>query len=418
MKFIDLFAGLGGFHLALSSQGHKCVYACELDNTLRDFYKKNFDLNSDGDITKIDIKSIPKHDILCAGFPCQPFSKAGKSEGFNHKIAGKMFFYLLKIIKYHNPKFLLLENVPNLFAHNKGETWNYMKKKIIKLGYEVDQKIISPIDFNVPQTRDRMYIVAKKNKLNGFVWPNKLKPKNNLKNYLSKDPVNVKKVTEKKDLAINTWKYFLTKIPKKEHLPNPLWSMEFGATYPYKEITPKAMKLKDLRKYKGKFGISLNNMNREEILNNLPNYSKVNTKTFPDWKIRMIRRTREFYNKNKKWIDRLIPKLINLKFEAYQKLEWNCQGEKFNFTKKIISFRGSGVRVRRNHSSPTLISGSTTQIPYLAWKKRYLSIDECLKIQGFDKLKYYPKAIDRFYPAIGNAVNVKVVSKIAKNLFN
>ena len=97
MKFIDLFAGLGGFHLALSSQGHKCVYACELDNTLRDFYKKNFDLNSDGDITKIDIRSIPKHDILCAGFPCQPFSKAGKSEGFNHKIAGKMFFYLLKI---------------------------------------------------------------------------------------------------------------------------------------------------------------------------------------------------------------------------------------------------------------------------------------------------------------------------------
>ena len=154
--------------------------------------------------------------------------------------------------------------------------------------------IISPIDFNVPQTRDRMYIVAKKNKLNGFVWPNKLKPKNNLKNYLSKDPVNIKKVTEKKDLAINTWKYFLTKIPKKEHLPNPLWSMEFGATYPYKEITPKTMKLNDLRKYKGKFGISLNNMNREEILNNLPNYSKVNTKTFPDWKIRMIRRTREF----------------------------------------------------------------------------------------------------------------------------
>ena len=135
-------------------------------------------------------------------------------------------------------------------------------------------------------------------------------------------------------------------------------------------------------------------------------------------KIRMIKRTRDFYKINKKWVDKILPLIIDMKFEAYQKLEWNCQGDKFNFTKKIISFRGSGVRIRRNHSSPTLISGSTTQIPYLAWKKRYLSIDECLKIQGFDKLKYYPKAIDRFYPAIGNAVNVKVVSKIAKNLFN
>jgi len=99
-------------------------------------------------------------------------------------------------------------------------------------------------------------------------------------------------------------------------------------------------------------------------------------------------------------------------------LEWNCQGDKFNLLKKIISFRGSGVRIRRNHSSPTLISASTSQVPYLAWKKRYLSLDECLKIQGFDKLKYYPPTVDKFYPAIGNAVNVKVISKIAKNLFS
>ena len=292
------------------------------------------------------------------------------------------------------------------------------EKKIIKLGYEVDQKIISPIDFNVPQTRDRMYIVAKKNKLNGFVWPNKLKPKNNLKNYLSKDPVNVKKVTEKKDLAIKTWKYFLSKIPKNEYLPNPLWSMEFGATYPFKETTPKAMKLKDLRKYKGKFGVSFENMNRDEILNNLPNYSKVNTNKFPDWKIRMIRRTREFYEKNKKWIDKFLPKIIELEFEAYQKLEWNCQGDNFNLRKKIVSFRGSGVRIKRNNNSPTLVSGTLSQVPYLPWKKRYLSHEECLNIQGFKGIKSYPKGHEDFYAAIGNAVNVEVVSKIAKNLLS
>jgi len=417
MKFIDLFAGLGGFHLALTDQGHKCVYACEIDDSLRDYYKKNFNIYPAGDITKIDVDKIPKHQILCAGFPCQPFSKAGNSQGFNHKIAGQMFFYLLKIIKFHRPQYLLLENVPNLLTHNKGLTWDYMKKKMMKLGYQIDQKVISPIDFNVPQTRDRLYIVAKRIALNGFKWPEKLKPKNNLKNYLSKNPKNVKKISKEKLIAINTWKYFLSKIPKKNYLPNPLWTMEFGATYPFENKTPHAMKLSDLQKLKGKFGISLKNMSKKEIFENLPNYANVKTLKFPDWKIRMIKRTRDFYKINKKWVDKILPLIIDMKFEAYQKLEWNCQGDKFNFIKKIISFRGSGIRIRRNHSSPTLISATSTQVPYLAWKKRYLSMDECLRIQGFHKIKYYPTTPFKFYSSIGNAVNVKVISKIAKNLF-
>ena len=175
MKFIDLFAGLGGFHLALSRLGHECVFASEIETFLREHYNKNFKMFPEGDITKIKIKSIPKHEILCAGFPCQPFSKAGLANGFNHKIAGKMFFYLIKIIKYHKPKYLFLENVPNLIGHNNGETWQYMKKRISKIGYDVDQKILSPTDYNIPQTRNRLYIVAKKNKLTDFVWPKKIK---------------------------------------------------------------------------------------------------------------------------------------------------------------------------------------------------------------------------------------------------
>ena len=417
MKFIDLFAGLGGFHLALSQQGHTCVYACEIEDSLRNHYKKNFKIYPDGDITKINIKKIPEHEILCAGFPCQPFSKAGNSIGFKHKIAGKMFFYLLKIIKFHKPKFLFLENVPNLIAHDNGKTWNYMKKKLMKLGYQIDQKIISPLDFNVPQTRDRLYIVAKKNKLNGFQWPTKLKPKNNLKKYLTSKPKRVRKISNNKELILNFWKYFLSKIPKKNYLPNPLWAMEFGATYSYEQKTPNATSLKDLRKLKGKFGISFKNMNKDEIFKLIPNYAKVKTKKFPGWKIRMIGRTREFYKINKKWIDKLLYKIENLEKESYQKLEWNCQGDDFNFRKKIISFRGSGVRIRRNYSSPTLTSACTSQVPYLPWKKRYLSLDECLKIQGFENLKHFPDSFDKFYPAIGNAVNVKVISKIASNLF-
>ena len=155
----------------------------------------------------------------------------------------------------------------------------------------------------------------------------------------------------------------------------------------------------------------------KQILEALPNYTKVKDKKFPDWKIRMIKRTRKFYSINKKWIDKLLYKIKDLEHESYQKLEWNCQGDEFNLRKKIVSFRGSGVRIRRNYSSPTLISSCTSQVPYLPWKKRYLSQDECLKIQGFEKLKYYPKSFDQFYPAIGNAISVKVVSKIANNLF-
>ena len=126
-------AGLGGFHVALSALGHKCVYACEISDSLRKIYEKNFNIDIDGDNTKLDIKTIPKHEILCAGFPCQPFSKAGSSQGFNHKVAGKMFFYLIKIIKFHKPKFLFLENVPNLLNHGQGKTWNFMKKKLLLL---------------------------------------------------------------------------------------------------------------------------------------------------------------------------------------------------------------------------------------------------------------------------------------------
>ena len=140
MKFIDLFAGLGGFHLALSDLGHECVFACEIEKYLRRHYEENFKINPEGDITKIKPKNIPKHDILCAGFPCQPFSKAGYANGFSHKVAGKMFFQLIKIIKYHKPKYLFLENVPNLLNHNNGETWNFMKKQIENLNYDVQGK--------------------------------------------------------------------------------------------------------------------------------------------------------------------------------------------------------------------------------------------------------------------------------------
>ncbi len=418
MKFIDLFAGLGGFHLALSKLGHECVFACEIENYLRDHYKKNFNIFPDGDISKIDPKIIPKHEILCAGFPCQPFSKAGFLNGFNHKIAGKMFFHLFRIIKYHKPKYLFLENVPTLLSHNEGKTWNFMKNQISKLKYEVDYKVLSPVDYNIPQTRDRLYIVAKQNNLEDFIWPKKIRKKIDLKKFLISNPKKERKLTKLKKDVLEFWKFFLKKIPKENYLPNPLWTMEFGATYPYENTTPFSAKISTLRKSKGSFGENLSNYPKKEIFEHIPKYARHKVKKFPLWKINMIRKSRKFYNENKYWVDKIIPKIKNLKFESYQKLEWNCRGEEYNLRKKIVSFRASGLRIRRNTNSPTLISSCTSQVPYLPWKKRYLSHEESLKIQGFYGIKSYPSADDLFTMTIGNAVNVGVISKIAKQLLN
>ena len=277
-----MFAGLGGFHLALSKLGHKCVYACEIESHLRTHYKKNFDIYPEGDITKVKLTSIPKHDILCAGFPCQPFSKAGLANGSNHKTAGKMFFHLFKIIKYHKPKYLFLENVPNLLNHNNGKTWQFMKKQIQKLNYEIEQKIISPMDFKIPQTRDRLYIVARQNSLINFEWPEKVKSLPDLKKFLINNPKNEKKLTENKQKVFNFWKKFFKKIPKKTYLPNPLWTMEFGATYPYENKTPYSTPINLLKKYKGSFGKNLRGMDNNEVFSSIPNYAKTKIKKFPD----------------------------------------------------------------------------------------------------------------------------------------
>ncbi len=162
LKFIDLFAGLGGFHKALHEHGHECVFASELDPTLRNVYQTNWGIEAQGDIKKIvdkEIETIPPHDILCAGFPCQPFSKAGKQLGRDDD-RGTLFDEIAKILEFRKPKFFILENVPFIRQHDNEETWNYMHEKLTSLGYEVNNQIYSPQDFGVPQHRKRIFIVG------------------------------------------------------------------------------------------------------------------------------------------------------------------------------------------------------------------------------------------------------------------
>ncbi len=175
-SYIDLFCGIGGFHLALSSLGAKCVFASDINEKACQVYESNFSLKPGGDITKIKCKDIPSHDILCAGFPCQPFSISGNKKGFDDK-NGKLFFEIIRIARYHKPKLIFLENVRNLEVHDSGKTLITIKQQLNSIGYYVYVSVLNASDYGIPQARKRLYIVAfRKNlKVKAFDFPQKKK---------------------------------------------------------------------------------------------------------------------------------------------------------------------------------------------------------------------------------------------------
>lgn len=159
MKFIDLFAGIGGFRYALESLGCKCVFSSEWDKYCQESYKLNFNETPYGDITQIDEKDIPSFDILCGGFPCQPFSVSGKQRGFSDT-RGTLFFDIARIVSYHKPKVILLENVKNLKAHNGGATFEVISNTLNELNYNIYYKVLNSKNFGLPQNRERIAIVC------------------------------------------------------------------------------------------------------------------------------------------------------------------------------------------------------------------------------------------------------------------
>lgn len=166
-SFIDLFAGIGGFRLAMQEHGGECVFTSEWDTSAKQTYSANYADVPFGDITKIDPKSIPDFDVLTGGFPCQPFSSIGKREGFEHKTQGTLFFYIANIIKNKQPKAFLLENVPGLVSHNDGKTLEIILDTLKKeLNYEVFTKVLNSADYKVPQERKRLYFVGFRKDLN------------------------------------------------------------------------------------------------------------------------------------------------------------------------------------------------------------------------------------------------------------
>lgn len=158
-RFIDLFAGLGGFRLALESLGAKCVYSNEWDKFAQEVYNENFGELPEGDITKVDEKTIPDHDILCAGFPCQAFSISGKQRGFEDS-RGTLFFDVARIVKEKRPKVVFMENVKNFASHDNGNTLRVVKRTMEEMGYSFFYKVLCAVDYGVPQKRERIYMVC------------------------------------------------------------------------------------------------------------------------------------------------------------------------------------------------------------------------------------------------------------------
>lgn len=177
LKFIDLFAGIGGIRLAFEHAGGVCVFSSEWDKYACKTYRANFGEQPFGDITKISASDIPDFDILLAGFPCQPFSIAGKKAGFHHETQGTLFFDIERILKEKRPKAFLLENVKNLTAHDNGNTLKTIISHLETLGYHVYYKVLNALDYGVPQKRERIIICGFLSKVD-FKFPHPIDEKN------------------------------------------------------------------------------------------------------------------------------------------------------------------------------------------------------------------------------------------------
>lgn len=437
MKFVDLFAGLGGFHRALNRLGHECVFACEIDAELRTTYEANFPRVS-GHI-HADIRdckdTVPAHDILCAGFPCQPFSKSGTQKGLKDKTRGTLFHEIVDVLERCRPEYVVLENVGNFERHDEGRTWKIVRESLEKLNYNVQGTehvtsggtgLLSPHHFGFPHSRERFYIVARNGKLRSQSLPKgdrscvtDLADIVQKKGELRQSDRIETKLTLQQRACIDHWNALVSKLPEDEvELPSfPIWGDEFEASYPFEKYTPYKAPIKELRKAVNGHATQLRSA-REELLELLPSYARYEAEAFPSWKVEFIRQNRQWFMKHRKYFGKRWLRKLREFPPSLRKLEWNCQGEERDLWKHVLQFRPSGLRVKRYSACPSLVAMTSTQIPLLGPEKRFLTRIEGLRLQGFPDTHQIPQSRSKAFQALGNAVHVGVASVIAKKLIS
>ena len=393
MKFIDLCCGIGGFHYALKNMGFECVLASDINKDCRENYEMNHGIKPEGDLSLIPLEKIPEFDVLCAGFPCQPFSKAGEQGGFSDS-RGNVFFEICKIVEKRSPKYMILENVKNLATHDKGNTWSVIRRQIDVLGYWTYDKpiILNTLFFGIPQSRERVVILCKRKDLGELkalpcISKKDCKP-TSLESIIESGVVDEKYwLSEKMKVVESVWGEFIEmcwdkgiKIPKF-----PIWTEWWD---------------NENAQYSGE----------EERESAIQFYQK-----YKNW----IDKNREFYQKNKTHLSRWLVKARDQELwkGAVRKMEWQVKSETRVGIKDLLwSPRGSGIRIKDVDYSPTLVA-MASMIPIYGPKSRHLTLRECARLQSFPEEYIYSRD-KTAYTQFGNAVNVKMIERSARFLIN
>lgn len=379
-KFIDLFSGIGGFHQAMEQLGGTCVFASEIDPYCIKTYYNNYGVNADHNVREVEAWDIPAHDVLCAGFPCQAFSKAGYQKGMSDT-RGTLFFEIERILRYHKTKYIVLENVRNLVSHDNGNTWKTIHSHLKSIGYRLTPVpiIISPHQLGIPQLRERVVILGVYDPDNAdkdltITFDNlKAKEDNSIYDVLDDGRVEDKYyISEKEEYVLNAWDEFYKGITETV-IGFPIWAEYFR--------------------------------------------DKDEEEDFPGWKKEFVRKNKKLYENNKEFIDRWLDKYDNLaSFTPTQrKMEWQAGDKIKSLWDGVIQLRPSGIRVKTDYTFPALVA--IVQVPIIGKYRRRLTVREAARLQSFPST-FIPDADDhQAYKQFGNAVNVDVIKEAAKKLF-
>jgi DNA (cytosine-5)-methyltransferase 1 len=396
--FIDLFAGIGGFHLALSDLGGECVFASEIDTDAAAVYAENFDLKPAGDIRAVHVDQIPQHDVLCAGFPCQPFSKSGAQMGLDDETRGTLFFEIARIAEARRPRFLMLENVRNIAKHDNGRTWRVIIGRLRELGYRVSTDplifsphLLPPDQGGAPQFRERVFVLAEHRDYGGDKRPDR-------------------PLIENK--PIGSWD------PQDWDLKR--WLRSHSADE--EDLTPYLLRNEEIRWIEAWGDLA------RRVVDRLPGFplweqefvDRPTLSGLPGWKQDFHRKNSDFYLRYRRQIDSWRKAWRVDEFPASRrKFEWQAQESTRDTADDIfellIQLRPSGIRVKRPTYVPALVA--ITQTSVLGWERRRLTPREAASLQGIPTSFRLHEHDATAYRQLGNGVHTGVVRFLASAMF-